>query len=198
MTTLLQGLSQGLERRLGDIEAEKPEQEDPELEVARRQTVMKVWTLQVRAMERQRQLERVKKETEEKLVGVMEIQAVIKAEENRIQTAERIFIENKKTLKELKERLLKLKKQEVNVSKEQNVDRLIEERKILLQEVQVMQEQNTKKEQNMDELISLFYAEMAQNTRTLEGDPTLTLIKAKLEVFALEIQRDEEDAEALR
>ena len=159
---------------------------------------MKVWTLQVRAMERQRQLERVKKETEEKLVGVMEIQAVIKAEENRIQTAERIFIENKKTLKELKERLLKLKKQEVNVSKEQNVDRLIEERKILLQEVQVMQEQNTKKEQNMDELISLFYAEMAQNTRTLEGDPTLTLIKAKLEVFALEIQRDEEDAEALR
>ena len=198
MTTLLQGLSQGLERRLGDIEAEKPEQEDPELEVARRQTVMKVWTLQVRAMERQRQLERVKKETEEKLVGVMEIQAVIKAEENRIQTAERIFIENKKTLKELKERLLKLKKQEVNVSKEQNVDRLIEERKILLQEVQVMQEQNTKKEQNMDELISLFYAEIAQNTRTLEGDPTLTLIKAKLEVFALEIQRDEEDAEALR
>ena len=78
------------------------------------------------------------------------------------------------------------------------MDRLIEERKILLQEVQVMQEQNTKKEQNMDELISLFYAEIAQNTRTLEGDPTLTLIKAKLEVFALEIQRDEEDAEALR
>ena len=70
-------LSHNLERRLGEIEAEKQEQEDPEVEEARRKTVVKLWRLEVGATERQRRLERMKRETEELLGLVKEYERLI-------------------------------------------------------------------------------------------------------------------------
>ena len=94
----LLGLSQNLERRLGEIEAEKQEQEDPEVEVVRRQTVVKLWRLQVRAMERQRMLERMKKETEELLGLVKEYEQKIQRGEKKIHSEERQLMEIKKKI----------------------------------------------------------------------------------------------------
>ena len=52
--------NQGLERLLGEIEKEKQEeQQEALLEAARRRTVVKVWRLQVKMMERQRMLEKL-------------------------------------------------------------------------------------------------------------------------------------------
>ena len=107
----LLGLSQNLEDRLGKIEAEKQEQEDPEVEEVRRQTVVKLWRLQVRVMERQRKLERMKKETEELLGLVMEYEQKIQRGEKKIQNEEREFMESSKVLKEVDKTLQKLEEQ---------------------------------------------------------------------------------------
>ena len=56
----LQRRNQGLERLLGEIEKEKQEEQPGAMEeAARRQTVVKVWRLQVKMMERQRGLEKL-------------------------------------------------------------------------------------------------------------------------------------------
>ena len=52
--------NQGVERLLGEIEKEKQEEQPGAMEeAARRQTVVKLWRLQVKMMERQRSLEKL-------------------------------------------------------------------------------------------------------------------------------------------
>ena len=172
-------LSQTLDRRLGEIEKEKQEEEeDPKLEAARRKTVGKLWRLQVRGMERQRRLERMKQETVELLGAVKDYEGLIERGEKKIQTKKK----DVKLFEELNEKLLKLEKLETE-----------EKRRTLINE---LKEEFTEKAQKLEEFISLKHEKLA--LITLEGDPKLTLTKAKLEEFALEIQENEEEAEALR
>ena len=181
----LLGLSQNLERRLGEIEAEKQEQEDPEVEVVRRQTVVKLWRLQVRAMERQRMLERMKKETEELLGLVKEYEQKIQRGEKKIQTEERQLMEIKK---KIDKRLLELELQ----------PKTDEERRKLLQDLKEKSEEFNK--DFYEKRLPLISNAGCQNLALInsQGDLKLTLTKAKLEEFAVEIQQDKEEAEALR
>ena len=180
----LLGLSQNLESRLGEIEAEKQEQEDPEVEAVRRQTVVKLWRLQVRVMERQRKLERMKKETEELLELMKEYEQKIQRGEKEIQTEERELMEIKKDIDKI---LLEL---ELNPKTD-------EERRKFLQDLKEQRtEVNHLREERLPHISSLGCENLALITS--QGDLKLTLTKAKLEEFAVEIQQDEEEAEALR
>ena len=88
----LLGMSHDLECRLEEIERRKQEErEDPGEEAARRQTVVKLWKLQVRLMERQRQLERMKRETEGQLDLVKANERKMELEEYKIQTSKRLI-----------------------------------------------------------------------------------------------------------
>ena len=62
-------------------------------------------------MERQRQLERMKNETEEKLGLVKEFQRVMELMENKIRTLERLFVEKANLLRECREAVVMLKRE---------------------------------------------------------------------------------------
>ena len=84
------GKNHDLESRLEEMERRNQEEQlDSGKEAARRQTVVKLWRLQVRLMERQRQLMRLERETEELLGLVKEIERKLEMWDSKVQTFER-------------------------------------------------------------------------------------------------------------
>ena len=123
--------SQDLESRLEELDRGKQkEQLDPGKEAARRQTVVKVWKLQVKAMERQRQLQRMKRETEDLLELVKATERQMELEENKILTSEtskKLIEENRKNLQQIGKGLEQLEHFETDDQRKQSLRETIKE-----------------------------------------------------------------------
>ena len=77
--------NQELEQLLGEVERMKEqEQEDAEMEISRRAAVVKVWRLQVKVMERRRQLERMLGEIGQQFMREDERERLVEATEMKM------------------------------------------------------------------------------------------------------------------
>ena len=180
----LLGMSHDLECRLEEIERRKQEErEDPGEEAARRQTVVKLWKLQVRLMERQRQLERMKRETEGQLDLVKANERKMELEEYKIQTSKGLIEESKLSLLQLGKGLEQLENFETDDQRKKSLRKT-------LKEVQVHRNQVWEK------FVCQSYEKIVE-TVEVEVEVDYQLIQAKLQELQMEIEEDEEDAETL-
>ena len=105
-------------------------------------------------------------------------------------------MESSKVLKEVDKTLQKLEEQSKIFTDDEEQSKLLQKVQDLKERSKELNHQNEEQVPLIPHISSLGYENLA--FITLQGDPNLTLTKAKLEEFAVEIQQDEEEAEALR